>query len=96
MKSLIRILAGIPSVVFGLFGLSVLGPILQRVHPGGQEGVAPTSFILTCVIMAFMGLPIMLALTIDALASVPNRVRASAAALGVNKTTYSLLMLRLV
>ena len=96
VKSLVRILAGIPSVVFGLFGLSVLGSMLQKLHPGSSEGVGVTSFILTCIIIAFMGLPIMLALTIDALAAIPNRVRASAAALGISRPVYSLLILRLV
>ena len=78
--NVIQILVGIPSVVFGLFALSVLGSIMIKL---GSTSTA--SLLSTSITLAFMGLPIMVSLTVNALESVPNSLRYSAIALGLPK-----------
>ena len=86
--ALIQILAGIPSVVFGLFALSIIGPILVL------WGAAADANLLTAALtLTFMSLPIMTALTVNALESVPKAYRTSAAALGMPREQ---IMFRLV
>ena len=44
LKPAIDLLAGIPSIVYGFFGLVVLGPIMQQIFGGGGKSVLPHRF----------------------------------------------------
>ncbi len=78
-RRLIELLAGIPSVVYGLWGLVVLAPLIGRLQPPG------TSLLTGILILALMVLPTV-ALTADAaLAGVPACYRRAAAALGLSR-----------
>ncbi len=77
-RRLIEIMAGIPSVVYGLWGLVVLAPLVGRLQPPG------TSLLTGILILTLMILPTV-ALTADAaLAGVPLSYRRAAAALGLS------------
>ncbi|WP_381415313.1 phosphate ABC transporter permease PstA [Spiroplasma endosymbiont of Anurida maritima] len=78
---IINILAGIPSVVFGLFALTTIGPIFKLMG-------APSSanLITAAVTLAFMGLPIMISLSINAIEKVPASYRLGSLALGLSRT----------
>ena len=82
LVTIIRLLAGIPSVVFGLFALSILGAFFQK------NFNAPTRYnlIITSITLAFMGGPIMMSLAINAIDNVPQSYRFNAHALGLSKT----------
>lgn len=79
-RRMVALLAGIPSVVFGLWGLTVLVPLIVRWQPPGA------SLLAGILILTLMILPTM-ALTADAaLAAVPKAYLHGAAALGISRS----------
>lgn len=83
-RLMIELMAGIPSVVFGLWGLVVLVPIIARIHPPGQ------SLFTGIIILTLMILPTVALLADAALASVPQSYLQGAAALGLSRATTTL------
>lgn len=81
IKPTIELLAGIPSVVFGFFGLVVIVPIIKDVF---QLEVGETA-LAGSVILAIMALPTIITITEDALKNVPNAVREASLSLGASK-----------
>ncbi len=81
LKPVIEILAGLPSVVLGFFGMVVLGPWLQETFD------LPTGLnIMTASIMlAIMAIPTISSLSEDALYAVPREYKEAAYALGATK-----------
>jgi len=78
-RRLIEVLAGIPSVVYGFWGLVVLVPRLNQLEPPGA------SLLAGIIIVAMMILPT-IALTADtSLANVPRSYLSAAMALGLNR-----------
>jgi phosphate transport system permease protein len=78
-RRLIELLAGIPSVVYGLWGLMVLVPLIGRLQPPGPSLLAGIS------VLSIMILPT-IALSADAaLANVPSEYWRGAAALGISR-----------
>jgi phosphate transport system permease protein len=78
-RSLIELLAGIPSVVYGLWGLMVLVPLVGVVRPPGP------SLLAGIILLAIMILPT-IALSADAaLRNVPADYARGAAALGISR-----------
>ncbi|MBW4621051.1 MAG: phosphate ABC transporter permease subunit PstC [Cyanosarcina radialis HA8281-LM2] len=78
-RRLIELLAGIPSVVYGFWGLVVLVPLINQVHPPG------TSLLAGIAILTLMILPT-IALTAEAsFAEVPAEYIQGAAALGISR-----------
>jgi phosphate transport system permease protein len=92
LEPVIRLLAGVPSIVYGLIGILALAPLVNNlisesrrnsVHAVVQlEGANLTTAIL---ILSVMITPIMVALIAAALASVPVSWKEGSAALGVNR-----------
>jgi phosphate transport system permease protein len=88
----IRLLASVPSVVYGLIGILVLVPFVGNhlISPAEKESLANTVQLtgaglgVAIVILTVMITPIMVALTCEALTAVPNSWREGAVALGVN------------
>lgn len=77
-RRLLELLAGIPSVVYGFWGLVVLVPLINRLHPPG------TSLLAGIAILTLMILPT-IALVADAsLAKVPQAYLLGAASLGLS------------
>jgi phosphate transport system permease protein len=88
----IRLLASVPSVVYGLIGVLVLVPFVghnlitnsQRASVQNVVELTGAGLAVTVVILTVMITPIMIALICEALVSVPNAWREGAIALGVN------------
>lgn len=77
LKPAIETLAGIPSVVYGFFGLVVIVPLILAQF--GGTGVS----VLACgVVLAIMVLPTIISVSEDALRSVPQEYREGAIAIG--------------
>lgn len=77
---IIKVLAGIPSIVYGLFGLEVLVSLFSGGSPIGGRG------ILTCsVLLAIMILPTVTSLSKNALDAVPTQYYEGALAMGNTK-----------
>src|SRR5450432_1026770 len=101
----IQLLAAIPSVVYGVWGIFVLAPTLREyVYPhlqsvlgflplfkGNQNGLG----LLTAgIILAIMTLPIITAVAADVLRAVQNTQREAALALGATKWEATLVVLQ--
>lgn len=78
LKVGVEILAGIPSVVYGFFGLVVLGPWLQE-----KLGLPTGQTVLTAsLLLGVMALPTVASLAEDAVSAVPDSLREASLALG--------------
>ncbi len=81
LKFTIELLAGIPSVVYGFFGLVVLVPIVQRVF---HLDVGETAFTGS-LLLAIMALPTIITVSEDAMKNTPKALREGSLALGATK-----------
>jgi len=80
-RRLIELLAGIPSVVFGLWGLVVLAPLIAG--PGGSG----QNLLTASIILGLMILPTIALLSDATIAAVPRASIEGAAALGLERST---------
>ncbi|ADE16040.1 phosphate ABC transporter, inner membrane subunit PstC [Nitrosococcus halophilus Nc 4] len=78
-RRLIELLAGIPSVIYGLWGLVVLVPLIRQLEPPGP------SLLAGILILALMILPTIALLADAALAGLPREYTQGAAALGFSR-----------
>jgi len=78
-RRLIELLAGIPSVVYGLWGLVVLVPLIRRLAPPGP------SLLAGALILAIMILPTVALTAEAALTAVSHEHLRAAAALGLSR-----------
>lgn len=76
-RHLIELLAGIPSVVYGFWGLVVLVPLIGEIHPPGP------SLLAGILILTIMILPTIALMADASLANVPQHYVRGAAALGL-------------
>jgi len=81
LKSLVEILAAIPSVVLGFIGIVWLGPFLKTTFHLGTGMCGLTGSLL----LAFMALPTIISISEDALAGVPRAYREAAFGLGATR-----------
>lgn len=81
LKSVIELLAGLPSVVLGFFGMVIIAPWLQETFdlPTGLN------IINASVILAMMAIPTISSISEDALYSVPREFKEASYALGATK-----------
>ncbi|MBZ8180460.1 MAG: phosphate ABC transporter permease subunit PstC [Oscillatoria sp. PMC 1051.18] len=77
---LVELLAAVPSVVYGLWGIFVLIPFLKEITPLKGPGMLPAALVL-----AVMVLPIIAAISRDAISSVPKDLRQAAVGLGATR-----------
>ncbi|WP_423802804.1 phosphate ABC transporter permease subunit PstC [Paenibacillus auburnensis] len=80
LQPVIELLSGIPSVVYGFVGLSVIVPFLRNTFPGQGIGVAAGALVLSVMI-----LPTITSVAADALASLPQNLKESSFALGATR-----------
>lgn len=80
-KPVIELLAGIPSVVYGLFGMAFLAPLVREWF-NLDTGLNVFS---TSIILGVMIVPIIASMSEDALSNVPKSIREAALALGATK-----------
>jgi phosphate transport system permease protein len=93
LEPVVRLLAGVPSVIYGLIGILAIAPWIDEhlISNARKQSVAyvvqlnGSSLLTATLILTVMILPIMVALTAGALASVPVSWREGSAALGVNR-----------
>lgn len=81
ISSGVDLLAGIPSVLYGLFGLAVIVPTIQNVFnlPKGQ------SLFAVIIVLSIMMLPTIIAVSKTAIKAVPDAYREGSLALGASK-----------
>ena len=81
LKSLLEILAGIPSVVYGYLAVVFVSPVIRDLFPSASLFNAANA----CVVVGIMILPIIVSLSEDVLQAVPRSLREGAYALGATK-----------
>ena len=75
-----ELLVGIPSVVYGFIGLSVIVPVMRHLFGGSGFGILAGAMVLFVMI-----LPTVTSMTVDTLKSVPRHYRESSLALGATR-----------
>ena len=90
LKPVIELLAGIPSVVYGFFGLIVIVPLVQETFnlPVGETGLTGS------IVLAIMALPTIITVAEDALRRTPVSVKEASLALGAShwQTIYRVMI----
>jgi phosphate transport system permease protein len=79
LKAAIDLLAGIPSVVYGFFGMVILVPLVRTLFGGKGSSILTASLLL-----GFMILPTIISITESALRAVPGELYEGALALGAD------------
>lgn len=80
-KSVFEVLAGVPSVIYGLIGLMILAPAVQRVV-GLNSGLCG---LTASLLLAVLVLPTIVSLSDEAIRAVPRDYRDASLALGANQ-----------
>jgi phosphate transport system permease protein len=84
LKPMVEILAGIPSVVLGFFALTFISPqIVQRF----VEGATQFNLAAAGIGVGILTIPLIAAVSEDAMRSVPRSLREASAAMGARKAT---------
>lgn len=79
LTSTVELLAGIPSVIYGLFGMAFVVPLIRQI---GGTGF---SILSAAIILSIMTLPTIINMTEVSLRTVPDSLREGSYALGATK-----------
>ena len=81
LKPIIEILAGIPSIVFGFFGMLVMAPLVQQIFN------IPTGLcaLTASIVLGIMAIPTVASISEDALSFVPKSFKEASYALGASR-----------
>lgn len=86
LKPLLEVLAGIPTIVYGFFAATTLGPYLQNLGDFFSLSLASESALNAGIVMGIMILPYMSSLSEDALHSLPTNLREGSMGLGATRS----------
>jgi phosphate transport system permease protein len=81
LKPLVELLAGIPSVVYGFFGLVVIVPLVQKMF---NLAVGETALVGS-IILGIMALPTIITIAEDAILTIPRSLKEASLALGASR-----------
>lgn len=87
VRPAVELLAGIPSVIFGFFGMRVIVPGLRALFPGRTNG---DSLLAVILILAMMILPTIINVAQNALEAVPPSYKEASLALGNHTDRHDL------
>lgn len=91
LKSAIELLAGIPSVVYGLLGILIVNPMMYKlellIYKGdtSHQFTGGANLLSAIIVLAIMILPTLINISETALKSVPDDLRKSSLALGASQ-----------
>jgi phosphate transport system permease protein len=96
IKPVLDLLAAIPSVVYGVWGMLAIVPLIQQINPWIQQNLSflplvksnnPTGFSILAsgVVVAVMVAPFIIAVIFEVLRSVPNGFREASLAVGATR-----------
>lgn len=83
IRPAIELLAGIPSVIYGFFGMLIIVPAIRAVFPGATIG---DSLLAAIIILAIMVIPTIVNVTENSLRAVPQSYREASLGLGATAT----------
>jgi phosphate transport system permease protein len=81
IKPVVELLAALPSVVIGFFGMVIVAPFLQDVF----DVATGLNIFNAGIMLAFMSIPTICSISEDAIFSVPNNLREASLALGATQ-----------
>lgn len=81
VKPAVELLAGIPSVLYGVFGLGIIVPAIMKVSPQAQG----QSLLAVILVLTIMILPTVITISENAIRTVPNSYREGSYGLGASK-----------
>jgi len=86
LKTILEVLAGVPTIVFGFFALTFVTPLLVKLIPGIQiyNALSPG------IVVGIMIIPMIASISEDAMSSVPKKIRDGALALGSTRLEVAL------
>jgi len=81
IKPVIELLAGIPSVVYGFFGMVIVAPLVAKFFnlPVGLNAFTAS------IVLGIMAIPTITSISEDAISALPKRFKEASFALGANK-----------
>ncbi len=91
VKPAVELLAGIPSVVYGLLGLYILNPLMYKlelyIFKGSEthQFTGGANLISAVLVLAIMILPTVVNITDSSLRAVPQQIKSASLALGASK-----------
>lgn len=80
IRPAVDLLAGIPSVVYGFFGLVVVVPMIDKTWGGGGN-----SLLAATIILSIMILPIVISISENSIRSVPKEYKEGSLAMGASQ-----------
>jgi len=86
VKPLLEVLAGVPTVVYGFFAVTTVGPALRVVGEAFGLPVAGESALAAGLVMGIMIVPFVSSLSDDMITAVPQSLRDGAYALGATRS----------
>ena len=85
-KPIIEVLAGIPTIVYGVFALMVIGPFFKMVGESVGININATSALTAGFVMGIMIIPFVSSLSDDIITQVPRSLRDGSLGLGATKS----------
>jgi phosphate transport system permease protein len=86
MRPLMDLLAGIPSVIFGVWGVLLVVPVIAN-HVGPAFGAATTGYCVLAggIVLAVMVLPVIIHVCTEVFQAIPQELRQASLALGATQ-----------
>jgi phosphate transport system permease protein len=86
LQQVVNILAGIPSIIYGFFGMIIIVPVAKEMaYMLGISGASGSGIFVGSIVLGIMVLPTIVNLSVTAIESVPKSYFEGATALGASK-----------
>lgn len=91
VKPAVELLAGIPSVIYGLLGIYLLNPLMYKIelmvfqNSETHQYTGGANLISAVIVLAIMILPTVINVSASAIHAVPNQLKAASLAMGASK-----------
>ncbi|WP_223830001.1 phosphate ABC transporter permease subunit PstC [Paenibacillus arenilitoris] len=86
IKPILEVLAGVPTIVYGYFALSLITPLIQKVF----DSAGVFNALSAGIVVGIMIIPMVCSLSEDAMSAVPRSLRDGAYALGATRLEVAL------
>ena len=86
IKSVIEMLAGVPTVVYGYFAAIIIGPFIKKTGDSLGLDISLESALSAGIVMGIMITPYVMSLSYDALNAIPHTLKEGGMSLGLTKS----------
>ena len=91
--TIVRLLASIPSIVFGLVGLMTVAPLIENLFVTTERQIQYLAYfqmtgkglLTSAIVLAFMIVPMVISLSVDAMRGVPDHYKEAGYSFGMSK-----------